>query len=75
MKTLELKLPDTLEFDATNLIRFLASKLYESGKVSMGQAAEIAGLTKASFSEILADYGVSIINYTADEAIHEATKI
>lgn len=56
MKTLELNLPDTLEYDAVNLIRFLASKLYESGKVSLGQAAEIAGLTKSSFSEILAEY-------------------
>ncbi len=45
----------------------LASRLYEKGKLSLGQAAEMVGLSKRAFMEILADYDVSIFNYPADE--------
>jgi predicted nucleic acid-binding protein len=31
----------------------LAAKLYEAGKLTLGQAAEMAGLTKVAFAEIL----------------------
>jgi predicted HTH domain antitoxin len=37
----------------------IASKLYEDGKLSSGQAAEVAGLSKKAFIEILGRYGVS----------------
>jgi predicted HTH domain antitoxin len=40
----------------------LASKLYEQGKLSLGQAAELAGLTKRTFAELLNRYNVSIFN-------------
>ena len=44
----------------------LATKLYEQGKLSLGQAAELANLSKRAFIEILGDYGVSVFNYPAD---------
>ncbi len=44
-----------------------ASKLYEMGKLSLGQAAELAGYSKRTFMELLANYGVSIFNYSPDE--------
>ena len=44
-----------------------ASKLYEMGKLSLGQAAELAGYSKRTFMELLSNYGVSIINYSPDE--------
>jgi len=45
----------------------LASKLYERGKLTLGQAAELSGYSKETFMELLAEYNVSLINYPADE--------
>jgi len=52
--------------------RFLAAKLYESGKLSLGQAAELAGLSKSAFTEILADYDVSLINHPTSDIKRDA---
>ena len=35
--------------------------------MTLGQAAELVGLSKASFMEALASYGVSIFNYSPDD--------
>lgn len=67
MTTLTLNLPETVKFDERELVLILASKLYEQGKLSLGQAAELAGLSKRDFMEKLGDYGVSVFNYPADE--------
>ena len=66
MKTLTVKLPSTVELDENELLLMLASKLYEKGKLSLGQAAELAGFSKRAFAEILGRNGVSIFNYPAD---------
>ena len=66
MKTLTVKLPSTVELDENELLLMLASKLYEKGKLSLGQAAELAGFSKRAFAEILGKHGVSIFNYSAD---------
>ncbi|SEJ63049.1 Uncharacterised protein family (UPF0175) [Cyclobacterium xiamenense] len=55
MKHITLTIPDHLDLGETETKRFLAAKMYESGKLSLGQAAELAGLSKVAFSEILAD--------------------
>jgi predicted HTH domain antitoxin len=41
--------------------------IYEKGKLTLGQAAELAGLSKRTFMEILSDYDVSIFNYSLSE--------
>ena len=66
MKILTVKLPSTVELDESELLLMLASKLYEKGKLSLGQAAELAGFSKRAFVEILGKHGVSIFNYSAD---------
>jgi predicted HTH domain antitoxin len=63
MKTLTLTVPDTLNMDERELAMLVASRLYEQGKLSLGQAAEVAGLSKRTFAELLGKYGVSIFNY------------
>ncbi len=75
MSTITLQLPDTLELSPRDTVRFLAAKLYESSRLSLGQAAELAGLSKATFAEILADYGVSLVNYSIDDVINDAANI
>ena len=39
----------------------VAIKLWEDGKISLGKAAEIAGLTKEDFIAILSLRGISVI--------------
>lgn len=75
MQTITITLPDTAELDAKQTVKFLASKLYEVGKLSLGQAADMAGLTKLAFVEILVDFGVSLINYPVTEMKRDAGKI
>lgn len=65
MKTVTLNIPDTLEMDNNKIAMLVAAQLYEQGKLSLGQAAEIAGLTKRTFAELLGKYNVSIFNYPA----------
>lgn len=67
MKILTINIPDSLELDGREAKLLLASRLYEKGKLSLGQAADMAGLSKRAFMEILADYDVPVFNYPADE--------
>jgi predicted HTH domain antitoxin len=66
MKSLVLDLPDSVDMDEREVKIFLAAKLFEKGTLSMGQAAELAGYSKRTFMELLANYDVSIFNL--DEA-------
>ena len=74
MKEITLMIPETFDFDERQTKRFLAAKLYESGKISLGQAADLAGLSKTTFAEILADYDVSLINYLPTEIASDAAR-
>ena len=67
MKTLTINIPDTLDLDSNEVVMLAATRLYEQGKLSLGQAAELAGLTKRTFAELLGRYGVSIFNYPVSD--------
>ena len=67
MKTLTINIPNTADIDDKEARMSLASKLYERGKLTLGQAAELAGYSKETFMVLLADYNVALINYPADE--------
>lgn len=75
MSTITLPIPDNLDLDTRDTVKLLAAKLFESGRLSLGQAAEVAGLSKVAFSEILIDYGVSLINYPASDIKRDASGI
>jgi predicted HTH domain antitoxin len=60
-------MPDSLDLDDREVAMLLASRLYEQGKLSLGQAAEMVGLTKRTFAELLGNYNVSIFNYPASD--------
>lgn len=74
MKKIVLDIPDNLELSENETKRFLAAKLYESGKLSLGQAAELANMTKVAFSELLSDYDVSLINYPSSDISRDASQ-
>ena len=63
MKTITLNIPDTIDLDDQEALMVISSRLYEKGKLSLGQAAELVGLSKKTFLEVLGAYGVSIFNY------------
>lgn len=67
MKTLTIKLPDTVDLTRKETVTALAAQLYDMGKLSLGQAADLAGYSKKTFMELLADYGVSVFNFPAGE--------
>jgi predicted HTH domain antitoxin len=52
MRTITLNIPDNVELDNTELSMHLTSRLYEQGKLSLGQAAHLQALRK----ERLLDY-------------------
>ncbi len=43
----------------------VSTKLYKQGNLSLGQAAEVASLSKRTFAELLGSYNVSIFKYPA----------
>lgn len=67
MKILTLNIPDSLDLDNMQVAMLVATRLYEQGKLSLGQSAELAGLTKRTFAELLGTYNVSIFNYPASD--------
>lgn len=66
---LTLELPSNLTKDEVQT--FLAVKLYETERVSLGQAARLAGFSKRAFIEVLGKYKVPVINYSPDELYEE----
>ena len=74
MKYTTINIPENLNLNKQETKRFLAAKMYEVGKLSLGQAAELAGLSKVAFSEILADFNVSLINYPPSDIVRDAAQ-
>ncbi len=75
MTTITLQVPDSSDDEQRDTVRLIAAKLYEWGKLSLGQAAEMAGLSKRAFADILNDYGVSLLNYPPSEMLSDAGNI
>ena len=67
MKTIIIPVPEGSELEEFDVKMMLAALLYEKGKLSAGQAAQIVGLSKRAFLEILGKYGVSIFGYSPDD--------
>ena len=67
MKILTFNVPDSLDVDNRDIAMLVSTQLYKEGKLSLGQAAEVAGLTKRTFAELLGTYNVSIFNFPASE--------
>lgn len=75
MSTITLQVPNHLAEQEQDTVRFIAAKLYEAGKLSLGQAAEMAGMKKWNFAETLADYDVSYFQYTIEDVLQDLKRI
>lgn len=67
MKTVQLQIPDHLDLKDHDVSMIIASKLYEDGKLSAGDAAQIAGLSKRTFIELLGKYNVSVFSTSVSD--------
>ena len=67
MRTIQLNIPDSIDKNDSELAMIIASKLYEDGTLSSGQAADLAGLSKRTFIELLGKYGVSIFSTSVED--------
>ena len=66
-RKLTLELPDSLDMDEKELMLMLAAHLYGDGKLAAGHAAALAGVDKRTFIESLGRFGVSFMNFPAEE--------
>jgi predicted HTH domain antitoxin len=48
-----------------------ASKLFEEGIITSGQGAEIVGISRRAFIELLGKYGVSAFQTDEDELLED----
>ena len=69
--TYQINVPDTVQLSDFELTMNLAALLFDRGILSSGQAADMVGLTKRSFLEMVGKYGVSIFQYDEDEFLEE----
>ena len=69
--TVELKLELPSNLSKNEVQTLLAIKLYETERVSLGQAARLAGYSKRAFIEILGHYKVPVFDYSPAELREE----
>ncbi|MBL5982208.1 MULTISPECIES: UPF0175 family protein [unclassified Petrotoga] len=67
MKTISVNLPDFIDLNEKEIKLLIASKLYEEGKLSLGEAAQLAELSERTFIEIMGRFDISLFNYNAEE--------
>lgn len=75
MTIMTLHVPESLEKEHEKTVRLIAAKLYEAGKVSLGQAAEMCGLSKQDVPAVLAEFGVNYIQYTYEDIMEDLAGI
>jgi predicted HTH domain antitoxin len=69
MYELRMQLPPEINAEDAKLM--LAIKLFETGKLSLGQSAKLAGYSKQAFMEILGKYNIPVFDYPAEDLQHE----
>ena len=68
-RELTLELPVTISEDEARVL--FAVTLYEAGKVSLGQAAQLASFSKRAFMDVLGQHKVPVFNYASDDLAEE----
>ena len=66
---LAVELPFNVSHDEARLA--LAVRLFEKGRISLGQAAKLAGFSKRAFIDVLGREGIPVVNYPAAELAEE----
>jgi predicted HTH domain antitoxin len=64
---LTLEVPDAANISQTDAQILFAMKLFEADKLSLGKAAETAGLSYRAFYELLVRYGIPVVTMTEED--------
>ena len=75
MSTITIQVPDALEKEHDETVRLIAAKLYEVGKIDLREAAEMCGVKKWEFPEVLADFDVSYFQYSYQDVIDDVERL
>lgn len=70
MGELKVQLPPEVPVEEARLL--LTVKLFETGRLSLGQSARMAGYSRQAFMEMLGKLGVPLFDYPAEELQEEA---
>jgi predicted HTH domain antitoxin len=71
MRTIQLNIPDSVNLKDYDFSMIIAAKLYEDAILSSGEAAQIVGLSKRAFIEMLGKYGVSVFSTSISDLISD----
>ncbi len=71
MKTLTINVPGSLDIDSKQVSLLVATRCMNTGNYLLGQAVELARMSKRTFAEILGIYEVSVFNYPAADLAHD----
>lgn len=69
MNALQVQLPPDISVEEARLL--LMVKLFETGRLTLGQAVNLAGYSKPTFIELLGKMGVPVIDYPAEDLQQE----
>jgi predicted HTH domain antitoxin len=72
---LTLTIPDMVNLSQTDAQIMFAIKLFESETLSLGKAAEVAGLSYRTFYELLIRYGIPVVSMTEEDIIEEVANV
>ncbi len=73
MNPITINLPEDVRIDPFEIKMLVATNLFKKGVLTSGQSAEMVGLTKRAFLEILGNYNVSVFGYEFNELEDELT--
>lgn len=69
MSELRVQLPPEVPVEEARLL--LMAQLYEKGRLSLGQAAKLAGYSKPTFMELVGKLGIAVFDYPAEDLQRE----
>jgi predicted HTH domain antitoxin len=73
--TLVLALNQSVNEIATAMRQQYAMKMFQEGKLTLGQSAEFCGVSYRDFMDMLSDAGIPVADYGADELDAELDRL
>lgn len=67
MKVVQLELPDNLNLSDHEIKMIVAGQLQKQGKLTLGQAANLVGISKRQFMENMGEHGFSVFSDSVDD--------
>jgi predicted HTH domain antitoxin len=72
--TLQFEIPKMVNIEAFELKMIMAGELYKRGKMSLGQAAKLVGISKSTFIETMGNYGYSVFGSDEEDILNDIKK-